>query len=1113
MKPNLKALLWFMLAGVMLVAPAGIFAATWAKTYGGQSEDLDFSMIKTNDGGFLAMGHTMSFGGAYAKAWVIKLNASGVPEWQKAWGGLKTDEFASAVQAENGDFILVGKTESYGAGSQDVFVMRLSSTGEFLWMKTFGGSQADVATSVIRTPDGGFFVVGYSYTFSLADSDVYVIKLAADGTFQWQRSYGGDKWDYAYSAIPTRDGGFIVAGITYSFGTDGDLWIFKVDELGDPVWQKSYGGKGFDGIMASSMIETADGGFAVAGSTMSYGSEGTDVWVLKFGPTAQIQWQNQYGGRGDDDAYSIVATGDGGYAFLATTDSFGMGQRDFWLVKLTSTGAIDWQKVYGGRFQEDSSSLIKMGEGLVMAGYTTSFGGGGADMFVASLDSLGQIPGACIAPVGTEVQPVETWAYGKDTTSGRLIVTRPPVPQTPPIENTNAVVTDCGGGQTCQLACTASASPASGEAPLAVTFSSTATAPNCQGNPSFSWTFGDGATSTLQNPSHTYTEVGEYHWVLTVTVENQTCVKEGTVVVTAKVCKLTCTAGANPTGGLAPLTVNFNASGTATDCIGQTVAYSWLFGDGSPSSNEQHPSHTYTGAGVFTWTMTASVDNVTCTQSGQITVSACTLSCQAYANPTTGLPPLTVNFKSSVEPSGCSGSPTRNWNFGDGGTSTEANSTHVYEAAGFYAWTFTATVDGVVCSRSGSVTVTSCSVACDASANPASGIAPLDVNFNVNVTPTGCGGTPTYAWAFGDGSTATDKSPSHTYANAGNYNWSVTVTVDGVTCSKGGTIAVSGQPCTITCDAQATPQSGTAPLSVAFSSSVSTQNCTGNPVYAWVFGDGGTSAEQNPSHAYTTAGAYNWSLTVSIGQVTCTKTGLITVSKPSCELTCSATATPASGVAPLQVTFAAEATATNCDGGISYAWDFGDGQIGGGQNTSHTYNNPGIYSWSLAVQVEGKTCVKSGQVTVTAPCNLTCQAGATPSSGRAPLTVQFGSSIVADGCAGAPAFSWAFGDGGTSAEQNPKHVYSKGGSYNWTLTVTIDGKSCNQSGTITIEPGLPGDCDGDGSVSIGEVQKAINMFLGTAAPDCGVDCDGSGVVTIGEVQKVINAFLGLPSSC
>lgn len=191
--------------------------------------------------------------------------------------------------------------------------------------------------------------------------------------------------------------------------------------------------------------------------------------------------------------------------------------------------------------------------------------------------------------------------------------------ETPDWPNTRVVKASFGGGG-CVLTCSASATPTSGAPPLTVQFTANASATGCSGTPQFNWNFGDGSTSTSQNPSHTYNAEGTYHWTLTVTVDNQTCTKSGTITVSSGGgCTLTCDASATPTSGNAPLTVNFSATATATGCTG-SPQFSWNFGDGS-SSTQQNVTHTYTQPGTYNWTLTVTADNQTCTKNGTITVS------------------------------------------------------------------------------------------------------------------------------------------------------------------------------------------------------------------------------------------------------------------------------------------------------------------------------------------------------------------------------------------------------------------------------------------------------------------------------------------------------------
>jgi hypothetical protein len=167
----------------------------------------------------------------------------------------------------------------------------------------------------------------------------------------------------------------------------------------------------------------------------------------------------------------------------------------------------------------------------------------------------------------------------------------------------------------------------------------------------------------------------------------------------------------------------------------------------------------------------------------------------------------------------------------------------------------------------------------------------------------------------------------------------------------------------------------------------------------------------------------------------------------------------------------------------------------------------------LAVTADGVTCSQSGAVVAAEPCTLNCTASALPSVGPAPLTVAFSATSQQTFCPEFPTFIWDFGDGSTSTIPITTHTYAQAGTYVWTLTATAAGVTCTRIGEVSAVGQIPGDCDGNASISIGEVQQAINMFLGLQASGCGVDCSGNGTTSIGEVQKVMNGFLGLPSSC
>ncbi len=638
-------------------------------------------------------------------------------------------------------------------------------------------------------------------------------------------------------------------------------------------------------------------------------------------------------------------------------------------------------------------------------------------------------------------------------------------------------------------------------------------------------------SDTISTP-HLYKEVytdpvvGDYHRVLqpgTYTVE---CNSNGydpvvitDVVVAAdtptyvdcSMASFVCTATVPATG-----TTNEPVSFQATaDGPGSTFAYAWDFGDGS-TSDQQNTTHVYAAAGGYGWQLTVTSDGRTCIQAGTITISdplgPCALTCSASAGPLQGIVPHEVGFHASSQPVDCTEPVSYAWDFGDGDTAAGGDVTHTYTDPGEYSWTLTAEADGVYCVQTGSVNVLErppCSVNCTASASPTSGTAPLQVDFGSSVTAPWCEDPVEILWTFGDGSSSTEATPSHTYTDAGNFVWRLEASSGGATCSRSGIITVASPPCALTCTATADPTQGTAPHTVSFAATADAQSCTGNPAFIWTFGDGSSSAEQSPSHAYPNAGTYTWTLLVEIEDQNCTRSGMITVDEP-CTLTCSASAAPADGLVPLYVSFDSEAFPADCPGPPSFLWEFGDGTTSTDADPAHTYDQAGVFTWTLTVTVDGITCVRTGTVTaVDPPCECTCNSSAGPDTGLSPLTVSFASDAEFSNCEGAPQYLWTFGDGSTATTKGAAHTYTGAGTFNWTYSVEIDGVRCTGGGSVTVESLMPGDCNGDGVVTIGEVQRAINMFLGSEAIGCGVDTNGDGSVTIGEVQVVINFFIEL----
>lgn len=199
------------------------FDILWTRTYGGGSSDLGYFVQQTFDGGYIIAGCTESFGAGSSDAYLVKTDRNGNEVLSKTYGGANHDECHSARETSDGGYIIVGYTESFGAGGSDVYLIKTDMNGDTLWTKTYGGTRSEAGYSVQQTSDGGYIITGYTGSFALGNSDVYVIKTDAHGDTMWTKTYGGSGDDCGYSIQQTSDGGYVIGGSMYSAG--GGMWV------------------------------------------------------------------------------------------------------------------------------------------------------------------------------------------------------------------------------------------------------------------------------------------------------------------------------------------------------------------------------------------------------------------------------------------------------------------------------------------------------------------------------------------------------------------------------------------------------------------------------------------------------------------------------------------------------------------------------------------------------------------------------------------------------------------------------------------------------------------------------------------------------------------------
>ncbi|TET45521.1 T9SS type A sorting domain-containing protein [candidate division TA06 bacterium] len=321
-----------------LVKTDSMGTVTWDTTYGGNLDDASYSVQQTLDGGFIIAGFTESFGAGYRDFYLVKTDSLGNLLWDATYGDSSSYEIGSSVQqTSDGGYIVVGRT--MGPSSTNVYLVKADSLGNLTWDATYGDSLYQGGYSVVQTQDGGYIIAGSTYLFFGSDSsDVYLIKTDSLGDTLWTKTFGGNLSDRGSSIQQTQDGGYIIAGATESFGAGStDVYLIKTDSAGTVLWDTTYGGSYAD--VGRSVYQTLDGGYIITGVTGDWPT--WDVYLIRTDSGGILLWERTYpGGSFPDGGSSVQETSDGGYIIAGFTLSFGAGSYDIYLIKTDSLGQV-----------------------------------------------------------------------------------------------------------------------------------------------------------------------------------------------------------------------------------------------------------------------------------------------------------------------------------------------------------------------------------------------------------------------------------------------------------------------------------------------------------------------------------------------------------------------------------------------------------------------------------------------------------------------------------------------------------------------------------------------------------------------------------------------------
>jgi PKD repeat protein len=1124
---------------------------------GGTDDDFGYAIAIDSTKNVFVTGQTKSWNfpvvnryqlspfGGLGDAFITKLTPEGKAIVYSNFIGGSAYETGSAVSVDpNGYACIVGQTESPNfptikpyqsnfKGSFDAFVTKFDPEGKYpaAYSTYLGGKDWDDGKGIITYPDGRLTIVGSTKSPDFPTinpiqpsiqgvQDGFITTLNPDGSALNQSTFfGGYLVDSISSAARDDTGNIFIAGTTDSL----DLPVIR-------AYQSRLGGK-------------------------------SDVMLTKFNPDiSQIVYCTYLGGSDIDEGRSLAVTGEGEVYLTGYTTSinfpkvwpyqqnFGDGDRDAFVAVLSEHDMIPVTDFVGVPTEGEAPLTVQFTDKSL--GIPTSWlweFGDNTTSTEKNPQHIYQNPG-----VYTVSLTASNIVSSQKKTKENYITVREPV--RPPVADFNGnpttgivplsvtftdlttnkptawswVFGDGGLSQeqnpvhvyttagTYTVNLTASnkagssskekpqyitakpdvikpiadfiADPTSGMIPLTVRFTDTS-----KNNPtSWLWTFGDGTSATEQNPVHVYTREGVYSVTLNATnvAGTDSITKPELIHANPSVIKPVADFSANPTNGFAPLQVTF------TDLSrNNPTAWRWDFGD-KTTATDKNPVHLYTQPGTYSVTLnvsnSAGSDQIT--KPNLISVNKTTPPPVADFNavPTSGVAPLSVQFTD------CStGEPNRwLWDFGDNTKSEEKNPAHIFKKEGVYSVTLTVWNSAGMSQKTkpNFITVSPAVLrpVADFTGAPTNGLAPLKVSFvdlSLNA-PT------SWSWTFGDGKTSVEQNPTHTYEAPGRYTVELVVTNTAGTDRKvmPDYINVTKPGCPPDAQFRGSPTTGTVPLTVSF-----TDLSGGNPDrWAWNFGDKGTSEKQHPEHTYQAPGEYTITLTVSneFGDSTEVREKYIRVLDKPIPLKAAFMGEPTSGTAPLSVRFTDLSTGTP----TSWLWNFGDNGSSTDKNPTYIYTEPGDYTVILTVmRGEDRSTEIRYQYIHVSPAGKPPVPDfvASPLSGKVPLSVYFTDLSLND----PTAWRWDFGDGESSVEQNPTHIYSTPGTYSVCL------EASNSFGSARA-------CK-DKLITVNEVPKEPAQFYGhvtvngeQAPCDTVVEARGTGVQTGISGNPVVNEEVG-----
>jgi hypothetical protein len=360
---------------------------TWEVTYGGGGNDMAHDACRAFDGGYIVVGMTESFGNGGSDILLVHIDSLGAPIWQKTIGGALADAGYAILPTSDGGYVIAGESESFSpGGSMDALLVKIDIGGNVLWQKTYNHGLHERAFSVTQLSSNEFILAGT--TGDMTFSETYVVKTSLSGDSVWANNYGGLITEALPSVAIAADGGIVIAtGIVNDVNGE-DIYLIKLDTLGQVIWTNTFGALGHD--LAYGILSTTDQGFMIVGSSTSYGAGEADIFLQKANSLGDEVWAKTFGFLYPDYGYDLKPTPGGG--FILGGSAYTGGAQNFYISRISDNGAFIWDNSYGGAATDICRAVFATRDGGYFAvGYTNSFGAGLNDMYLVKTDARGEV--------------------------------------------------------------------------------------------------------------------------------------------------------------------------------------------------------------------------------------------------------------------------------------------------------------------------------------------------------------------------------------------------------------------------------------------------------------------------------------------------------------------------------------------------------------------------------------------------------------------------------------------------------------------------------------------------------------------------------------------------